>query len=193
MLTLNSIPLNRILTCLNRISLAKVGMDPPVYRKEELYYFRICYIATVILLKNLRLLFKQEWDSRYKTTKGEWNNTPQNGQDFKSSESPHNQKRNSQLLSTMVNGNLAEWDCTMLFYAILNSDCIHGLNPLTRSFVEDLREFRNKDFAHVSQGKYSELKFRITVRKVEVAFQALGLNTEELQTVIKQKSFTTEE
>ena len=60
-------------------------------------------------------------------------------------------------------------------------------------FVEDLREFRNKDFAHVSQGKYSELKFRITVRKVEVAFQALGLNTEELQTVIKQKSFTTEE
>ena len=173
--------------------MAKVGMDPPVYRKEVLYYFRICYIATLILPKNLRLLFKQEWDSRYQATKGEWNNTPQNGQDFKSSESPHNQKRNSQLLSTMVNGNLAEWDCTMLFYAILNSDCIHGLNPLTRSFVEDLREFRNKDFAHVSQGKFSELKFRITVRKVEVAFQALGLNTEELQTVIKQKSFTTDE
>jgi len=45
----------------------------------------------------------------------------------------------------MINGDTSEWDCTMLFYAILFSDCIGPtLNPVVRSNVDDLRRFWNE-------------------------------------------------
>ena len=170
-------------------------MASKVYSEEQLNYFRVCHIATDILPHALRLLFKQEWDNRYKATLGEWKDTPQNGLDFKNGESPANRKRHSRLLATMVNGDRAQWDCTMLFYAILYSDSIagHGLSPLIRSNVDDLRKFRNEDYAHMTEGQLSIADFKITVAKVETAFRALGLSTVEIQTVSKQKSFPTDE
>ena len=169
-------------------------MASKVYSEEQLNYFRVCHIATDILPQALRLLFKQEWDNDYKATLGEWKDTPQNGLDFKNGESPANQRRNARLLATIVNGDRAEWDCTMLFYAILFSDSIgHRLSPLIKTNVDDLRKFRNEDFAHMTGGQFSSADFRITVAKVETAFRALGLSTVEIQTVSKQKSFPTDE
>ena len=168
-------------------------MASKVYSEEQLNYFRVCHIATDILPPALRLLFKQEWDNRYKATYGEWKDTPQNGLDFKNGESPANQRRNARLLATMANGDRAEWDCTMLFYAILFSDSIHGLGPMIRTNVNDLRKFRNEDFAHMTEGQLSNLDFSITVAKVETAFRALGLSTADIQTVSKQKGFPTDE
>ena len=169
-------------------------MASKVYSEEQLNYFRVCHIATDILPPALRLLFKQEWDNRYKTTLGEWNDTPQNGLDFKNGESADNQSRNAEQLLTMVNGNRAQWDCTMLFYAILHSDSIRpGLSKLIRKNVHKLREFRNKFYAHRTEGQFSNADFKTTVAKVEKAFRALGLSTVEIQTVSKQKSFPTDE
>ena len=115
--------------------------------------------------------------------------------DFKNGESPANQRRNARLLATMVNGDRAQWDCTMLFYAILYSDSIagHGLSPLIRTNVDVLRKFRNEDYAHLTEGQFSSADFKITVAKVETAFRALGLSTVEIQTIRKQKSFPTDE
>ena len=169
-------------------------MASKVYSEEQLNYFRVCHLATDILPPALRLLFKQEWDNRYKTTLGEWNDTPQNGLDFKNGESADNQSRNAEQLLTMVNGNRAQWDCTMLFYAILHSDSIRpGLSKLIRKNVHKLREFRNKFYAHRTEGQFSNADFKTTVAKVEKAFRALGLSTVEIQTVSKQKSFPTDE
>ena len=163
-------------------------------RRSTLTISGVCHIATDILPPALRLLFKQEWDNRYKATFGEWKDTPQNGLDFKNGESPANQRKNARLLATMANGDRAEWDCTMLFYAILFSDSIHGLSPLIRTNVDDLRKFRNEDFAHhMPEGQLSNLDFSITVAKVETAFRALGLSTDDIQTVSKQKCFPTHE
>ena len=120
-------------------------------------------------------------------------NTPQNGLDFKNGESPANQRKNARLLATMANGDTAEWDCTMLFYAILFSDSIHGLSPLIRTHVDDLRKSRNEDFAHMTEAQLSNIDFSITVGKVETAFKSLGLSTGDIQTVSKQKSFPTDE
>ena len=113
----------------------------------------------------------------------------------KNGESSFKQRKNARLLATMASGNRAEWDCTMLFYAILYSDSIagHGLSPLIRIDVDDLRKFRNEDFAHMTEGQLSNLDFSITVAKVETAFRALGLSTDDIQTVSKQKSFPTDE
>ena len=168
-------------------------MATKVYSEEQLNYFRICHIATDILPTALRSLFKQEWDNRYQTTYGEWKDKPQNGSNFKNGESPANQRKNVRLLATMVNGDRTEWDCTMLFYAILFSDSIHGLSPMIRTNVDDLRKFRNEDFAHMTEGQLSNTDFSIIIGKVETAFRNLGLSTVDIQTVSKQKSFPTDE
>ena len=164
------------------------------YTKEQLNYFRICYVTTDTLTEGLREIFKQEWDKQYKSTKGEWKDEPRNGLDFYNGESPKNQKRNAHLLATMKNGNREEWDCTMLFYAILFSDCVgRSLNATVKKNVDDLRNFRNQEFAHMSQGSLSQTAFQGAISKVEVAFRALGLPTGKIQDIKNQKTFATEE
>ena len=82
----------------------------------------------------------------------------------------------------------------MLFYAILFSNCIgNGLNPTIKSKVDDLRKFRNEDFAHMPHGHLTDAEFQNAINKVEVAFQALGLSTHQIQVVYHQTSFPTEE
>ena len=162
------------------------------YTEEQLNYFRICCITTDELTDGLRRTFKQEWDNRYASTLGEWKDKPQNGQDFKNKESLRNQARNQELLATMINGNSAEWDCTMLFYAILFSDCIgRGLNSVVRSNVDDLRKFRNQDFAHLPRGHISDSKLQSAIAKVQGAFQALGLSIVKIQEIRNQANFPT--
>ena len=169
-------------------------MAAKIYSEEQLNYFRVCHIATDILPQALRSLFKQEWDNRYKAAYGEWRDTPQNGLGFKNGESPANQRKNARLLATMINGDRAQWDCTMLFYAILYSDSVgRGLSPLIGINVDNLRKFRNEGFAHMKEGQLSNADFSIIVGNVETAFRALSLSTADIQTVSKQKSFPTGE
>ena len=164
------------------------------YTAEQLNYYRICYVATDILPEGLRAIFKQEWDNRYIITKGEWKDEPRNGIDFYNAETPRNQKRNAHLLKTMTNGNRSEWDCTMLFYAILFSDCIGStLNPVVQSNVDDLRRFRNEEFAHMSRGQLSDGDFQTAMGKVHTAFQGLGLSTVQIQDLANQATFPTKE
>ena len=148
------------------------------YTDERCY--RICYIVA----EGLRELFKQEWDTLYKSTIGEWKDEPRNGKDFYIKESPRNQERNAHLLATMKNGNRAEWDCTMLFYAILFSDCVGAhLNAKARKIVDDLRKFMNEEFAHMLQGSLSEIDFQNACSKIDVAFEALRLPTVKIHDV----------
>ena len=164
------------------------------YTDEQLNYYRICHVTTDILAEGLREIFKQEWDKLYKSTKGEWKDEPRNGMDFYNGESPRNQKRNARLLATMKNGNSGEWDCTMLFYAILFSDCVGpGLSAIVRKNVDDLRKFRNEEFAHMPQGSLSEIDFQNAISKVDVAFQALSLPTVKIQDLKCQKTFPTKD
>ncbi|XP_073227844.1 uncharacterized protein [Porites lutea] len=164
------------------------------YTDEQLNYYRICYVTTDILAEGLREIFKQEWDKLYKSTTGEWKDEPRNGMDFYNGESPRNKKRNAHLLATMKNGNRVEWDCTMLFYAILFSDCVGtGLSALVRKNVDDLRKFRNEEFAHMPQGSLSEIDFQNAISKVDVAFQALSLPTVKIQNLKYHKTFPTKE
>ena len=165
------------------------------YTKEQLNYFRICYVTTDILAEGLREVFKREWDNQYKSTPlGEWKDVAQNGTDFYNSESPRNQIRNTHLLATMINGNRVGWDCTMLFYSILYSDCVGPYLPATvRKNVDDLRKFRNEEFAHLPQGSLPEMDFQNAIGKVHVAFHALGLSTVKIDEIKNQKTFPTEE
>ncbi|CAH3178591.1 unnamed protein product, partial [Porites lobata] len=165
------------------------------YTKEQLNYFRICYVTTDLLAEGLRELFKREWDNQYKSKSlGEWKDLAQNGTDFYNGESLRNQRRNAHLLATMINGNRAQWDCTMLFYAILYSDCVGPyLASTVRNNVDDLRNFRNEEFAHIPQGSLPEMDFQNAIGKVQVAFNALGLSTVKIDDIKNQKTFPTDE
>ena len=164
------------------------------FSDEQLNYFRICCVTTDVLAEGLRTIFKQEWDSRYRATLGEWKDEPRNGLDFFNGESPRNQRRNAKLLAIMIKGNRAKWDCTMLFYATLYSDCIgKSLNAVVKSNVDDLREFRNEEFAHIPRGHLSDPEFRNAITRVDVAFRALGLTTLRIQEIRNQTRFPTRE
>ena len=166
----------------------------PEYTEEQLNYFRICYVTTNIIPEGLGTIFKQQWDNRYKATLGEWKDKPHNGLNFKNQELPRTQARNAKLLATMVNGNRTDWDCTMFFYAILYSDCIGSfLSAAIRSSVDDLRNFRNQDFAHLPQGELTRLEFQNAIGKVLAAFQAIGLSDAKIKEIRNQTSFPTKE
>ena len=140
------------------------------------------------------MIFKQEWDKLYKSTLGEWKDEPRNGKDFYNKESLRNQRRNAHHLASMINGNRGEWDCTMLFYAILFSDCVEpGLSAKVKKNVDDLRKFRNEEFAHMPYGCLSQIDFQNAISKVDVAFHALGLSTVKIQDLQYQKMFPTKE
>ena len=81
----------------------------------------MCFIVFDVVAKGLRIIFKREWDIRFKKTLGKWMDKPTNGRDFCSMESPRNQQMRARLLATMINGNTEEWDLLMLFYAILST------------------------------------------------------------------------
>ena len=165
------------------------------YTDEQLNYYRICFLSTDILVEGLRKIFKQEWDKLYKSTLGEWKDEPRNGKDFYNKESPQNQERNAHLLATMKNGNSTEWDCTVLFYAILFSDCVGArLSAIIRKNVDDLRKFKNEKFTLMPIGTpLSEIEFQNAISQVDIAFQALGLPTVKIQDLKYQITFPTKQ
>ena len=156
----------------------------PEYAEEQLNYFRICYIYTDILAEGLRTIFKQEWDNRYKTTLGEWKDEPRNGFDFCSRESPKNREKHARHLDIIKNGNRAEWDCAMLFYAILYSDCTRVWDPRVRAHVDNLRKCRNKYLLGMPRSHLSRLEFEWAVSEVTSAFHSLGLPIYQIQGVL---------
>ena len=161
--------------------------------EEQLNYLKVCLIATDELPEGLREIFKREWDNRYKATLGEWKDERKNGMDFWNGESLRSRRRNAAFWKTIINGNRAEWDCTMLFYAILFSDGIHSLNPVVRSNVDDLRRFRNEQFSHNPRGYLSSVDFQKAILDISTAFHALGLPTLNIREIANKTILLTEE
>ncbi|CAH3174978.1 unnamed protein product, partial [Porites lobata] len=164
------------------------------YSQEQLNYFRLCYIVFNLVPVGLRQIFKQEWDFLYRTTlRGEWKDSPQNGRDFYNRETKASRKRNARCLTTIQNGDTAEWDCTCLFFAILYSDSIgKTLSPAVYKDVDDIRQVRN-GIAHITEASLTDADFQTSVDRVLNAFTSLGLLITTIQEIKSQKSFPTNE
>ena len=161
---------------------------------EQLNFFRACHISFNLVPQGLRKVLKQEWDLVYKTTpSGEWKDISQNGRDFYSKESGKSRTRNKRLLATIQSGNTAEWDCSCLVFAILNSDCIGStISPAVRKEVDDLRQVRNY-IAHLNEAEITDTEFQNYVARVLAAFNALKLPIKEVNDVKNQTNFPTAE
>ena len=164
------------------------------YSQEQLNYFRLCYIGSTLVPVGLRQIFKNEWDFLYKATSvGEWKDTTQNGHDFYNMESKASHKKNARFLSTIQNGNTAEWDCTCLFFVILYSDSIgKTLSPVVYKEVDDLRLVRN-EIAHITEAKLADADFQTSVDRLLNAFTSLGLATTKIEEIKNQTTFPTKE
>ena len=164
------------------------------YSQEQLNYFRLCYIGSTLVPVGLRQIFKNEWDFLYKATSvGEWKDTTQNGHDFYNMESKASHKKNARFLSTIQNGNTAEWDCTCLFFVILYSDSIgKTLSPVVYKEVDDLRQVRN-EIAHITEAKLADADFQTSVDRLLNAFTSLGLATTKIEEIKNQTTFPTKE
>ncbi|KAL9958275.1 hypothetical protein ACROYT_G035271 [Oculina patagonica] len=164
------------------------------YSPEQLSYFRICYVAFNLVPEGLRKIFRQEWNFRYTATShGKWKEAPKNGLDFYNNEGKKSRSKNCRYLTTIQNGNTAEWDCSCLFFAILFSDSIGTtLSAVIRKEVDDLRQFRN-DIAHICEAKLSDADFQNYMARVLQSFNSLGLPINDIENVRNQRSFPTAE
>ena len=164
----------------------------PKYAKVKLNHFRMTSMVNDVVSDGLRVIFKQEWNNRYQATLGEWVNTLASGQIFYSKEKARSSAR--QNLPKFKNGNVKEWDCSVLFDAILYSNSIgkSRLNPIIKREVDSLRKVRNF-VCHVPRVELSNTEFQNQSRKVLSAFQALGLSTVKIDEFREEKTFSTAE
>ena len=142
-------------------------------------YSKLVNFIFEVVPGGLREIFKREWDNRYKTTLGEWKDTPNDGKNLEKITRLRPRGRHPNFLKIIVNGNRAEWDFSILCYAILNCDSPDNLNSTIKSNVLDLKSLRNQ-LAHRTTGKISNEDFQKIISKVKNAFHNLGLQEPEI-------------
>ena len=143
----------------------------------------MCYLVFDVVPRGLRVIFKRGWDIRCKGWLGEWLDTPENGRQFCKWARSDSQRR--YLLASMMNGNREEWDTTMLYYAIVQSNSIDPFLSV-RLPVNDLREVRNETVKN-AQGRLQAAEFERIVQKVQVAFETLDLSTSPIKDMMQQR------
>jgi tetratricopeptide (TPR) repeat protein len=147
-------------------------------------------IVSDLMSKELRKIFKQEWNLRYQATFGGWDDTSVSGnQLFHLEKKPRSGLNNNVYLAKFRHGDTNQWDCTVLFAAILYSNSIGwaSLNPTIQSEVNNLREIRNK-IMHITEGKLSNCDFQTMTTRVQNAFNTLGLAVNEIKRIITEKN-----
>lgn len=142
-------------------------------------------IITDIVSEGLRTIFQQEWNRRHQATLGAWDNTPISGQELFNFEK--RRPRAKQHLAKFKNGNTNEWDCTVLFDAILYSNSISKVlpNPSIQKEVENLRIMRNS-ILHVPVGQLPDAAFENASKKVRKSFKVLGLSATRIDKIMAE-------
>ena len=149
------------------------------YTKEQMNYFMLFYVINNEVTEGLRKIFKQEWDSRYKTTLGEWKDTPDNGENLYTIIRHKSTERNHYFWKIIGKGNRAEWDCSKLCYVILNCDSPDNLDCSITSNVNRLRNLRN-ELVHWPTVEISNEYFRTKISEIKNAIRNLGLREPEI-------------
>ena len=156
----------------------------PWENEEEQNFICMEKIVNDIVSKGLRSVFKQEWNSRYHSSFGAWNDTSASGQQLFHREKNRSRPNKNVYQAAFQHGNTHDWDCSVLFDAILYSKSIGqaGLNPTIESWVNNLREIRN-DIKHNTKGKLTNSEFQNTTTRVENALNSLGLPVNEVNRI----------
>ena len=157
--------------------------------EEEQNYMCMEKIVNDIVCKGLRNVFKQEWNSRYQSSFGAWDDTSTSGLQLFHFENARSRPNKNVYQAAFQQGNTNEWDGSVLFDAILYSKSIGqaGLNPTTKREVNSLREIRN-DIKHHTEGKLTNSEFQNLTSRVENALKSLGLPVNELNRIKEERN-----
>ncbi|XP_046855882.1 uncharacterized protein LOC124448981 [Xenia sp. Carnegie-2017] len=140
----------------------------------------LSYIQQIINVveKELAQFFIKQWNSRYKSTDGEWDDTKNSGKKFCTLES--GRKLDKELQLKYQDGDTSKWGCTILFDAIIFSNSIgKHLDTKTKDAVHALRCERNK-YAHWYERECSDDDFDEIVNTIEKSFQDLEFSLDEI-------------
>ena len=147
----------------------------PWESEEKRNYICMDYIVTNIASKELRKIFIQEWNSRYQASSGAWDDTNVSGNQLFHREKTRGRPNKNMLQSKFHHGDTNQWDCSVLFDAILYSNSIGAsLSPTLKTEIDNLRKLRN-EIKHISEGELADVDFQTMATRVENAFKALGL------------------
>ncbi|XP_028414174.1 uncharacterized protein LOC114537236 [Dendronephthya gigantea] len=153
----------------------------PWESEESQNYIRAHYIVTDAVEKELRDFFIQEWNKRYQASLGAWDDTNVSGSQLFNLEKKRRRPNKTMLLSKFQNGNTNEWDCTVLFDAILYSKSIGGsLSTKEKTEIDILRKLRNEITHNIPDKTLTNKDFQTMTTTVENALGALGLSINEV-------------
>ncbi|XP_028413243.1 uncharacterized protein LOC114536091 [Dendronephthya gigantea] len=148
--------------------------------EESQNYIRAEHIVTVAVKNELRSFFIQEWNKRYQASPGEWDDTNVSGSHLCNFEKLRVRPNKTMLQTKFKHGDTNEWDCTVLFDAILYSHSIGAsLNPTQKTEIDNLRKLRN-EITHKPVKTLDETDFQMKTTIVENALNALGLSINEV-------------
>ncbi|XP_028403109.1 uncharacterized protein LOC114525852 [Dendronephthya gigantea] len=152
----------------------------PWESEERQNFIRADYIVSDVVRKELRSFFIQEWNKRYQASLGAWDDTNVSGSQLFNLEKSRGRPNKKMLQSKFQNGNAYNWDCTVLFDAILFSKSIGAsLNPTQKTEIDNLRKLRN-EITHKAEKTLNDADFQTKTTDVINALNALGLSSNEV-------------
>ena len=161
----------------------------PWENEEGQNYVCMDEIINDIVCKELRSIFRQEWNSRYQVSFGAWDDTNASGQQLFHRERTRSRPNKNVSQTAFQHGDTNLWDCSVLFDAILYSNSIGqaSLNPTIKREVNNLREIRN-EIKHNPKGKLTSTEFQNMTTRVKNALVPLGIPVNEVEQIILEKN-----
>ena len=160
----------------------------PWEREESRNYICMQNIVTDVVSERLRSVFKREWNSRYQASFGGWDDTSASGVQLYNFENHRKRSNSNVYLSQFRHGDTNQWDCSVLFDAILYSKSIgSSLNSVTKTAVDKLRMVRNR-IMHADKATLTDAEFQNMTSDVENSFIVLGFPVDDI-TSIKRKIY----
>ena len=162
--------------------------DQPWESDENRNLIYMHNIITNAISKGLRNVFKSEWDSRYQASFGSWDDTNASGVQLFHRENSRRRPNKNVYQAKFQHGDTNQWDCSVLFDAILHSNSIGStLNPKIKTEVDKLRIIRNK-IMHADKTMLTDAEFQTMISDVENSFIALSLPIKDITSIKKKRN-----
>ena len=157
--------------------------------EEERNHMCMVSVFDKYVPKELRKFFKREWNSRYKASFGAWDDTSVSGSHLSHLEQTRSRPHKKMFQDKFKDGDTNQWDCSVLFDAILFSKSIGGskLNSITQKALDNLRNLRN-DVKHKETPALSDAEFETMITEVENAFKDLGIPINDITEMKTQRN-----
>ena len=162
--------------------------DVPWESEEGLNYLCLHSMIFNVVRPGLRKFFIREWNSRYQTSLGAWDDTIVSGGQLFHHEKSRKSPNVKLYRPSFLHGDTSQWELSVLFDAILYSNSIGStLNPTIRNAVDLLRKIRNR-IIHTGEARLTDAEFQITMNDVEYSFKVLGLSTDDITSIRSKRN-----